>query len=245
MGTKDRASKLRTGNYALRMLKTAPPVLICDEVSLVLSRVIIALLLSRLSRVRSVIKVGVWSHRSLSDIIDKFVSEVSLGSSVDWFLIKLSSAIDELEELSRSSKDSMQSYLKAFLGDERVKRCLARFSCYLEEVERAIVSNPRFRSLRPYLNDIVEAIKSIPCISKETEYPYSKRPSHIHKQTVSRPLIGMLKSFAKPRFKTQEMARLTIESTPRFEKLTTNILYTVMALAAVLFILSVLGVLTG
>ena len=189
--------------------------------------------------------MGISSPHSLSDIIDRFVNEVSLGSSVDWFLIKLSSAIDELEELSRSSKDSMQNYLKAFLGDERVKRCLAKFSCYLEEVEQAITFNPRFRSLRPYLNDIVEAIKSVRCISREEVYPYHYEPSHVPRRTMSRPSTSMLRSFAKLRFRSQKEVRLVIEGIPRFEKFTINVLYTVMTLAAILFILSILGVLTG
>ena len=191
------------------------------------------------------VKVGISSPRSLSDVIDRFVNEVSLGSSVDWFLIKLSSAIDELEELSRLSKNSMQSYLKTFLGDERVKRCLSRFSCYLEEVERAIAFNPRFRSLRPYLNDIVEAIKSVPCISEEVAYPHRYELSYVPRRTVSRPLMGRLRSFVKSRFRPQKEVRLIIEGVYRFEKLTTNILYIVMTLTAILFVLSILGVLAG
>ncbi|HID80142.1 MAG TPA: hypothetical protein EYP48_00285 [Ignisphaera sp.] len=191
------------------------------------------------------VKVGISSSHSINNIIDRFVSEVSLGSSVDWFLIKLSSAIDELEELSRSSKDSMRSYLKAFLGDERVKRCLARFSCYLEEVEHAIVSDPRFRSLRPYLNDIVEAIKSVPCIDRETTYIRNERLSHVHKYTVPRSLTDVLRSFIRPWFRTRKVTELVIEGTHRFEKLTADILYIVLALAVMLFILNTLSMLMG
>lgn len=180
------------------------------------------------------------SAATLSEVIDKFVKEVSLGSSVDWFLIKLSSAIDELEALARFSKVSVREYVVAFLRDERVRKQLSRISCYIEEVQRSISSSPRFRSLRPYLSDIVEVLRHIPCSEASVEeqtitqrdlaYGVQSHEIPVHRAH-RRILIPIQGDLERPRTRTR------LGASHLFERLATYALYAIAVTAAILLVL--------
>ncbi len=180
------------------------------------------------------------SAATLSEIIDKFVKEVSLGNSIDWFLIKLSSAIDELEALARFSKVSTREYVVAFLRDERVRKQLSRISCYIEEVQHSISSSPRFRSLRPYLSDIVDVLRHIPCSEVSVEeqaitrrdlvYGKQSRESSIHR-AYRRMLIPIRRNLAKPRTRTR------LGTLHFLERLATYTLCAIAITAAILLVL--------
>ncbi len=183
------------------------------------------------------------SAATLSEVIDKFVKEVSLGSSVDWFLIKLSSAVDELEALARFSKVSVREYVAAFLQDERVRKQLSRISCYIEEVQRSISSSPRFRSLRPYLSDIVEALRHIPCSETSVEERTITRRDLVygvrsHEIPVHRArkkiVIPIRKGFERPRIRTR------LGTSYLLERLATYTLYAIAVTAAILLVLQLI-----
>ncbi len=183
------------------------------------------------------------SAATLSEVIDKFVKEVSLGSSVDWFLIKLSSAVDELEALARFSKVSVREYIVAFLQDERVKKQLSRISCYVEEVQHSISSSPRFRSLRPYLSDIIEALRHIPCseasvgertiIQRDLVYGVQSREIPVHRAR-RRILIHIQGGLEKPRTRTR------LGTSHLLERLATYTLYAIAVAAAILLVLQLI-----
>lgn len=105
----------------------------------------------------------------MTEVIDRFTKEVSLGHSVDWYLIKLSSAISIVEEIAKQMNSSAIDLVKKFLNDEKVKSILQNIACYDEEVRVLISSNPRFRNLRPYIEYIIEVLQSLPCTNKNLQ----------------------------------------------------------------------------
>lgn len=102
---------------------------------------------------------------TLEDLRRRFVSEVSTGKSVDWYLIKLSSVVAYLKDFYE--QDRVAELLHEFLNSDVVVNALKPLACYVDVVSNEINMNPRFKDLRTYSNEIIEFLNSLECSGKE------------------------------------------------------------------------------
>ncbi len=95
-----------------------------------------------------------------NDIIEKFLIDVNLCRSVDCVLVKLSTAIYEIEDLTRSplTSENAIELVHYFLYLESVQKILANLNSYKDFIEEKIYSDVRFKNLRKYGNIILNAI---------------------------------------------------------------------------------------
>ncbi|MEM4752930.1 MAG: hypothetical protein QXR55_05545 [Sulfolobales archaeon] len=98
---------------------------------------------------------------SLDTIAKMFVSEVSLGKSVDWYLIKLSGVITYLKD--SYGRENLPEILEEFLNIDIVTKALEPLACHADVVEKIITENPRFSDLRPYSHILISALGRISC----------------------------------------------------------------------------------
>ncbi len=102
-------------------------------------------------------------------LVERFIYEVSYGRSIDWYLVKLSSIVYEIEDLCRYGECDPEVLFKDFLSDKRVRKALEPLACYRDDVLAFITSNPRFRNLRRYTRVIEGFLAGLPCTAKELE----------------------------------------------------------------------------
>ncbi len=96
------------------------------------------------------------------DIIAKmFVSDISSGRSIDWYLIKLSSTITYLRDCY--GYENSYSALDEFLKINIVSEALNPLACYVDIVEESISNNPRFSDLRPYKEILINSLRALQC----------------------------------------------------------------------------------
>lgn len=138
----------------------------------------------------------------LKHAIRRLVIKSELTRSVDGYLIILGSLISEVEELLsiQPDRDAREVLKKVFLCSE-VINALSPLTGHSDDVKELIRSSPRHRSLRPYLDIIVEVLNRIPLSKKELE--------------VIRPPINELErtSKAKPELGTHSPLYIPVETT--------------------------------
>jgi len=134
----------------------------------------------------------------LDVIIKRFLIGVETCSSVDCVLVRLSSSVLELEDLSREFGWSRRDIVREFLQDKRVETIIAGLAGTVSTVLYKIESDPRFKVLRPYNDLIYEAIiraqdrgvKPIRSFVEETRPPLwrieyrEKHPDHVEEPLV-------------------------------------------------------------
>lgn len=122
---------------------------------------------------------------SLDTIAKMFVSEVSLGKSVDWYLIKLSGVITYLKD--SYGRENLPEILEEFLNIDVVAKALEPLACHIDVVEKTITENPRFSDLRPYSHILINALGRISCRDvgltasvREPTFKLESRPTEAH-----------------------------------------------------------------
>ena len=99
----------------------------------------------------------------VDEVAEEFVREVGYGRSVDWYLIKLSSAIYRLES---ACYGDVEVCVRKFLNKPEVRGALAPLACYRDAV-RELILTPRHRGLQPYMDLILETLSSLKCSGRE------------------------------------------------------------------------------
>lgn len=99
--------------------------------------------------------------KSLESIAKTFASEVSLGKTIDWYLIKLSSAITYLKD--SYGRENLHKSLEEFLSIDVVSKALEPLACHIDTVTVILSRDPRFSDLRPYADLLTNALSKIPC----------------------------------------------------------------------------------
>ena len=99
--------------------------------------------------------------RDLEDIARVFVNEVSLGKSIDWYLIKLSSVVTSIKDVY--GVEESYKVFEDFLNIDVVVKALEPLACYVDIVEERVGRDPRFSSLRPYISTLVRVLRSVEC----------------------------------------------------------------------------------
>ena len=92
----------------------------------------------------------------------KLAYYMELVKTIDGLLIKLDSILYEVREYCRESMEDPEDMLRAILLRSECKSVVEALACCRDEVER-LLETPRFRTLKPYKNVIIEVVESTPC----------------------------------------------------------------------------------
>lgn len=98
---------------------------------------------------------------TIDELRERFISEVVLGKTVDWYLIKLSSVVGYLKDMHGNER--VRELLAEFLSAQEVLNALRPLSCYVDVVADMIGKNPRFRILREYSDIVINVLNSLEC----------------------------------------------------------------------------------
>lgn len=112
----------------------------------------------------------------MRSVITEFVKSVNYARSVDWYLVKLGSAIIRLEHAS-FKEDEANELIKRFLSNQSVKEALKPLACYMIEVE-ALLNNPRHKALEPYRDMIIETLRNIRCEGGNKIKEIARKPTY-------------------------------------------------------------------
>ncbi|MEM0453190.1 MAG: hypothetical protein QXO98_00825 [Sulfolobales archaeon] len=99
--------------------------------------------------------------KPLESIAKTFVSEVSLGKTIDWYLIKLSSILTYLKD--SYGRENISKALEEFLNIDIVSKALEPLACHIDTVATKIDKDPRFSDLRPYTDLLINALSKLTC----------------------------------------------------------------------------------
>ncbi len=129
---------------------------------------------------------------SFRDVLRRFVAGAQTIRSVDGFLVQLGVLVFEVEELLGKDAERVGSVVKKLLACREVVEALRPLTRYTKEVKHLVTTDPRHRSLRPYLEDLLKLLESIPP-SVEVKHLEIRRPSLpelevTHKEEAVRPL---------------------------------------------------------
>lgn len=111
----------------------------------------------------------------LDHIMYRFVSDTKLVRSVDGFLVKLNSLVFEIEDFAKTFGHNPEELFRKVLTYPEVIEVLKPLAGYALDVERIIASDPRHKSLRPYLNVLTTFLRELP---PSTKYLIPIRQSH-------------------------------------------------------------------
>jgi len=89
-------------------------------------------------------------------------SELRYASSVEWYLIKLSTLVLELRSICSDSSSCIRNALLSILDHDGVKRYMSILARYRDSVVKLIDSDPRFRNLREYRELLYEYLGALP-----------------------------------------------------------------------------------
>lgn len=98
----------------------------------------------------------------LEPAMRKFVEEANHLSSVDGYLVKLETLILQVEDLSSYGKYDPKVVFKKMLSCRELVESLQPLSNYISDVEHLVAHDIRHKLLRPYLETLLEALRSIP-----------------------------------------------------------------------------------
>lgn len=93
-------------------------------------------------------------------IVDRFIVGIKGCKTVDCVLVKLSTAVYDIRSYTSSGGYTTSTLIHEFLYDSEVMKVLSGLSHEKEYVEMKISTDPRFSSLKPYLQLIISAIES-------------------------------------------------------------------------------------
>ncbi len=93
---------------------------------------------------------------------EKLAYNIQLVKTVDGLLIAIDSIVYDVREKAASLGEDPGEILRAILLRSECKPVLHAISCCRESIE-ALIETPRFRSLRPFKNIILEAASTQPC----------------------------------------------------------------------------------
>ncbi len=112
-----------------------------------------------------------WDVLPLRKAIRRLVAEAKTTHSVDGYLILLGGLVFEIEDLGglRAADYNPREVLRKVLSCAEVAEALSPLANYVEAVRSLVNSGPRHRSLRPYIDLIVEAVRAVPPSERELE----------------------------------------------------------------------------
>lgn len=93
-------------------------------------------------------------------VVDRFIVGVKGCKTVDCVLVKLSTAVYDIRSYTSSGGYTTSTLIHEFLQNSEVMKILSGLSYEKEYVEMKISTDPRFSSLKPYLQLIISAIDS-------------------------------------------------------------------------------------
>ncbi len=102
-------------------------------------------------------------EEALNRIIADYVDSLSYVKSIDGFLIKTTTLVYMIEDLCRNARCDPGDVLARVLGSPNVRRYLSIYSCYRDNIINQIISDPRHKKLRKYIEVIGEALSSVEC----------------------------------------------------------------------------------
>jgi len=88
----------------------------------------------------------------LFKLTENLVNELRYVSTIDWYLMKLSSLVLKLKDLCNRNSICIQNSLMRVLNSEKIKRCMSILTRYRGNVMKLIYTDPRFKNLREYSN---------------------------------------------------------------------------------------------
>ena len=102
---------------------------------------------------------------SLDDLRERFLSGIYGCGSIDCYLVRISSLIYDLEDLSRVSgggsvdREYVVEFLRKILLDAQDK--LQALACNLSSTISLIDNDPRYKNIRKYRDEFIDIINSI------------------------------------------------------------------------------------
>lgn len=115
-----------------------------------------------------------------TSVIERFLSGVDTCRSVDCVLIKLSSAFLEIRDFSKGfpTKETEAELIHEFLSHPNVMEVLAGLADSIDVVENKVLKDVRFSDLRPYVSQIIDAIRhaSEKFIPQQVYHSYERPP---------------------------------------------------------------------
>ena len=166
---------------------------------------------------------------TIDRLIDRFVMEVGYGRSIDWYLVKLSSIVYEIEDLCRYSMCDSLELFNEFISNERVLKALEPLSCFKDDVVNIINSNPRFKILRKYVRTIESTLATLTC--KETK----------ELEIVPRPATWVIEEKIEKQLSKKPIKKIVVGK-PKWdiEKTITYIVIAIFIIGVILIIYSVI-----
>ncbi len=134
----------------------------------------------------------------LRQAIRRFVIEAELTHSVDGYLINLGGLVFEVEDYGAFCKEyravcppnfDLRNVFRKVLSCAEVINALSPLAGHVDDVKELVYSSPRHKSLRPYLDIIIEVLNRMPLSEKELEV---MRPpiSELERDPRTKPELG-------------------------------------------------------
>lgn len=101
--------------------------------------------------------------------IEKFVNETKYVRSIDGFLVRLSSLVYRIKEISREFGSDPLEIFNHILMCEEVRIALKPLVPYVETIHEVIKNDPRHKILRPFANYLLALLKTLPPEEKVLE----------------------------------------------------------------------------
>lgn len=101
--------------------------------------------------------------------IEKFILGVKYVESQDGLLERLDTLAFYINDLSKSFGLSSTELFKLILSCDEVKEVLRPFVNYANDIQNKVIADPRHKTLKPYLNLLLELLKKLELLEKITE----------------------------------------------------------------------------
>jgi len=96
-----------------------------------------------------------------------FRDSLSYVRTVDGFLIKLGSLILRIEDHCSNGACDPEELLNDVLRSAELKKYLEKFSCFKGDIYEAVMSDPRHKKIRKYLDVLRGVLEEIECVHSE------------------------------------------------------------------------------
>lgn len=103
----------------------------------------------------------------IRQLVIDFRDSLSYVRTVDGFLIKLGSLILRIEDYCSNGACDPEEFLDNILRSVELKKYLERFSCFRGDIYEAVMSDPRHKKIRKYLNVLRRVLEEIKCVPSE------------------------------------------------------------------------------
>jgi len=125
---------------------------------------------------------------SVEKYVEQLKASFSYAKSVDTFLVKLGSVAYEIESSCTSSSCDSREVFKAVIYSGELAEYFKKLACYKSEVLERVISDPRHKILRKYLDIIENRLNTLECASEAGVEPLTPLATWVkeHYESASR-----------------------------------------------------------